>query len=508
MIERVHRERHHAIPIDRALSDPHLLGAALGGMATWRTWCVAVKAAHGLRLECDEREVFNSIAGGRPPPQQRVKEFWAVVGRRAGKSRAASMIATYAALLQQHHRAPGESAFVLTLSPTRAQAKLVLGYCCAFVQQSTVLREEIESITATELRLRNGVTVSTHPASFRSTRGRTLLSCVLDEIAYFRDETSAIPDLEIYRSLLPSLVTGGMLVGISTGYRRSGLLFDKYKNFYGVDDPDCLVVSGPSAQFNPTLDTDMVARASRTDPEAARSEWEGSFRSDIGNFLDDADIDACIDFDRPIELPPKGGIVYRAFCDASGGRGDAFTIAIGHKADDRTVVDVVRGRLAPFNPKDVVEEYAALLREYGCPSVRGDNYSAEWVTTAFKDLGVKYERAELPKGRIYLEGLPHFTRRIVNLPNHPRLLRELRLLERRTHQGGRDTVDHAPNGSDDFCNAVFGMLHLAQQRKQRLRTGSIGCDSRVTWDDPQLERLRVRWVKIPESLAPAARGKS
>jgi hypothetical protein len=36
--------------------------------------------------------------------------------------------------------------------------------------------------------------------------------------------------------------TGGMLIGISTPYRRIGLLHQKHRDYFGVDDPDVLVV--------------------------------------------------------------------------------------------------------------------------------------------------------------------------------------------------------------------------------------------------------------------------
>jgi hypothetical protein len=39
------------------------------------------------------------------------------------------------------------------------------------------------------------------------------------------------------------------------------------------------------------------------------------------------------------------------------------------------------------------------------------------------------------------------------------LLRELRLLERRTYRSGKDGVDHGRTGHDDFANAVCGALH-------------------------------------------------
>jgi hypothetical protein len=51
-----------------------------------------------------------------------------------------------------------------------------------------------------------------------------------------------------------------------------------------------------------------------------------------------------------------------------------------------------------------------------------------------------------------------FTRGLVSLPDHPVLLRELRLLERRTHPSGRDSVDHGRGGHDDHANAVCGAI--------------------------------------------------
>ena len=71
---------------------------------------------------------------------------------------------------------------------------------------------------------------------------------------------------------------------------------------------------------------------------------------------------------------------------------------------------------------------------------------------------------EKNKSELYLEGLPTFSRGLVMLPEHRRLGRELRLLERHVSRAGRDRVDHGRGGSDDYANAVFGALHLAVQR--------------------------------------------
>ena len=462
------KSRVHAI--DDALRDRNLLGAALGDPASWSIWLTTLRAAAGLPLDQQQQQIFAAIAGSRAPPARRVREFWAIVGRGGGKSRMAAAVAVHVALLQRHKLAPGETGHVLVLAQTMGQARVVFDYALAFIEASPILRQEIANTTAHEIRLHNGIIIATHANSYRSVRGRTLLACIFDESAFWRDESSALPDIEAYRAVLPSLIrTGGQLIGISTPYRKLGLLYQKHKDFYGVEDPDVLVVQGDSRAFNATLSEADIAKAMASDPEAGISEWEAAFRADIAAFLSDVDIEACVDRDRPLELPPRSGLPYRAFADPSGGRHDAFTLAIAHKDADITVIDVLRGRTPPFDPKSVVTEYAALLKEYGIREVTGDNYAAAWVETEFKAAGIRYLRSELPKGRLYVEGLPSFTRRTVSLPDHPRLLRELRLLERRVHVGGKDTVDHGKVGSDDLANAIFGALYMARKPKSGLR---------------------------------------
>ena len=98
----------------------------------------------------------------------------------------------------------------------------------------------------------------------------------------------------------------------------------------------------------------------------------------------------------------------------------------------------MRGTGGKFDPDIVTQEYAALLREYRAFQVTGDSYAAQWVAGAWRKAGIGYFKSELPKSQIYLECLPLFARGLVRLPNHQRLLRELRLLERHTHRSGSD----------------------------------------------------------------------
>ena len=313
-----------AITIDRALQDPQLLGAALGDPKTWATWLATLKSAFGISLNRAERRAFASIAGSRAPPSKKVEQLWVVAGRGSGKSRVSAAIAVYVACFLPHDLDPGETGYVLVLAGSTAQAKAVFSYASAFLRRSPILRKMIESVTACEIRLTNGVTIAVHSNSFRLIRGRTLLACIFDEIAFWRDDTSANPDVETFRAVRPSLArTGGMLVGISSPYRRAGLLHQKFKDHYDIDDEDILVVKGATEQFNPTVSEDTIAREFAADPESARSEWGAEFRSDIASLFDDQIIDDAVDHARPLELPPRGGRRYYAFTDATAGRHEA-----------------------------------------------------------------------------------------------------------------------------------------------------------------------------------------
>ena len=109
--------------IDRALTGRSMLGAALGDIGMWRVWLTTLKAAFGRPLDEDELQTFHAVAGDRTPPKSRVRELWAVAGRRSGKSRMAAAVAVYLALFQKHKLAPGEKGVALVLAASVDQAR-------------------------------------------------------------------------------------------------------------------------------------------------------------------------------------------------------------------------------------------------------------------------------------------------------------------------------------------------------------------------------------------------
>lgn len=452
-----------AISIIDALDDPALFQRWFPG-ETWNGWRTVLKAVYGLPMSEDEAEFFRSIAE-RDPPTKPVKEAWFIVGRRGGKDSVASVIAAHsAALFDQGDRLrPGERALVMCLAVDRDQAKIVLNYTRSYFADVDLLKGMVQRETANGFELSNSVDIAVATSSFRSVRGRPVLAAVLDECAFWRDENTTNPDDEVYKALKPATATipGAIIIGISSPYRKSGLLYKKYRDHYGKNG-DVLVIKAPSLKLNPTIDPTIIDDAVAEDAEAASAEWLGEFRNDIAAYLTREAVEAVVT-PRCIERPRVPGTVYTAFVDPSGGMNDSMTMAIAHRdhASEIAVLDLIRERKPPFSPDSVVHEFCETLTKYGVTSVRGDRYAGEWCREPFKKRGITYEVADATKNDLYRSMLPAVNSAKVELLDHKRLVTQIVGLERRTARGGRDTVDHAPGGHDDIANAVAGALHYA-----------------------------------------------
>jgi hypothetical protein len=224
-----------------------------------------------------------------------------------------------------------------------------------------------------------------------------------------------------------------------------------------------LFIQADSRLLNPNLDEEMIAAAYSDDAEAARSEWGGDFRSDLSQFLADDIIDRAITLDC-LSRPRLLDCLHVGFCDPSGGARDDMTLCIAHQErGGRVVLDKLLAVSPPFEPDEVVANFAQALSAYGLMEVTGDRYGGEWVPAAFRKHGITYRPSQLAKSDIYIETLPLFMQGLVQLIDSPKLETQLRLLERRPRAGGKDIVDHPRSAHDDLANACAGALWLASK---------------------------------------------
>jgi hypothetical protein len=129
------------------------------------------------------------------------------------------------------------------------------------------------------------------------------------------------------------------------------------------------------------------------------------------------------------------------------------------------ILDALRESKPPFSPAQVVQEYSSLLDRYGIHEVTGDRYGGDWPREQFRNRGIRYEVADLPKTDLYRDLLPSINSARIELLDHPRLFNQLLSLERRTARGGRDSIDHPPQGHDDLANVVAGVSHLLEKKR-------------------------------------------
>lgn len=425
-----------------------------------------LRAVYGLPMSETQLDLFRLCTGRERYGGQGFGEVTVIAGARAGKdSRIAAPVVCYEALFGAHEKAlsKGERAVIPLVAQDQRATKVAFGYVRDYFTRSSLLSSMVEEVLSLEIQLRNGVSVACFPCTQRSLRGWSIPAGVMDEIAFFRLEGSADSDAEIQASIRRGMVSfpSTRLIKISTPYMKSGVLYEDFKSHFAKDSPDVLVWRAPSSLMNPSLKAERLDRERRLDPERFAREYEAEFAEDLESFLPTAWVESAVVKGRH-ELPPLPGVIYSAATDPSGGGPDAFTLSVVHTEAEgekpvRLIQDVMRGwqrrRSETINLEAVVGEIAEIIRAYGLSEVTGDRYAAGWVRQAFEKVGISYRDAE-EKSKAYLEVEPLFAQGRIEILDHPQLIRELRLLERRPRPGGKLTVDHPSGGHDDHANSL------------------------------------------------------
>ncbi len=444
-----------------ACNSPALFSRWFKHPKTWAGWFTFLRALFGLPLDADQLVLFHHCTGRSVPPPVGINEAWLVVGRRGGKSLILALVAVFLACFRDwsEYLAPGERGTIQVLACDKKQARTIFRYARAMLMFVPALKPLVERIDGEAIELTNGLSIEIMAASFRNTRGYTVIAALLDEVAFWRSDESANPDSEILDAIRPAMATvpGAMLLCASSPYAKGGVLYDAYRKNFGRDDAPALVWKADTRTMNPTVPQSVIDKAYERDPASAAAEYGAEFRSDIETFVSREAVEALVMPGR-IELPPVSGTAYCAFVDPSGGSSDSMTLAIAHRENDRSVLDALREVRPPFSPNSVVEDFALLLKRYCLHEVEGDRYGGEWPRERFAMHGIKYRCAEKPKSDLYRELLPLINSAQCELPDNPRLIAQLCSLERRTARGGRDSIDHSVGGHDDLANVAAGVL--------------------------------------------------
>lgn len=438
--------------------------------ASWATWGVVLRAIFGLPMSEADLAVYRTLTGRETAPTAPFREVWLICGRRAGKSIVTALIAVYATTCRSYKRMAGELLVFMVIAANRKQARVIKSYIAGMLRVIGSLEELIEDETQDAIVLTNGIRIEITTASFRTIRGYTCIGACCDEIAFWQSDESLNPDSEILAALRPAMATQpeAILICLTSPYARRGEVWKAYQRHFGKDASPVLVVKADTRTLNPEVPQAFIDQAYADDPAHAAAEYGAEFRVDVESFVSLEVVEACRVKGRTERPPDRDQYTYFAFTDPSGGSSDSMTLAIAHLVKDRLVLDCLRERTAPFDPDSVVQEFATLLHSYGVARVHGDRYAGEWPVERFRAWGIEYRPAEKTKSDLYLGLLPRLNAGTIELLDSEKLVKQLTGLERRTARGGRESIDHAPNGKDDVANAVAGVVSLARKPTQAL----------------------------------------
>jgi len=455
---------------------------------TWAAWVVFHRALYGLEMDEDELAVFTQCTGRTTP---RTGKGWdeaiAICGRRSGKSKTAALITAYEALFGgwEEQVGPGEKFWLFVIATDRAQAGVVFSYIRAMLSS---IPDCITRETADELWLANGACIGVKTASYRALRGFSVAFACLDEMAFLRDERSANPAEEIITSILPSLLPGAKLLGITTPWAKFGLVYELWKTCWGVDEEDRLIWRAPTTLMNPCYKQSTIDRLLKRDRVLYAAEYMAEFREDLEAFIPEGLVQL---YCTAAPAGPESGRRYVGFVDPSGGRQDSFTLGIAHIRDGKVHLDLLREHLSPFVPDEVVAEYSAIFKHYGITEIISDRWGGVWVEDAFRKHGIRVTPSDLSASDLYCELQPRLSSGQLVLLNDEKLMLQLRQLECRPQAGGRYKIDHPQLAGfhDDVANAAAGAIVHAVK------------SMRGVWTEPEMEaRLPVAVHTNPKAL--------
>lgn len=455
-----------ALPnIVQMMTDPRLFGSMYPG-PTWGPWQAILKAAFALEMTEEEIRFFDIVAGGRPLPIKRVRELVIAAGRRAGKDAVTALIAAYFAMTfrPEGRVRAGERPLILLLAADRSQARNLLRYINGLFQ-IPALKALITRETQDGFELANGIDISVGTNDYKTVRGRAILLCVLNELAFWTGENSASPDKEVYRAILPATASLGekaMIVMISSVHRRAGLLYEKHAKSFGKDDPKTLVITASTRQLNPTIDQELIDDALAADPQSAAAEYGSIWRDDLSGYISLTEVQACVDTGIT-ERKPVPGIRYVGFIDASSGRSDSYTAAVASRDGDLGILHAVIEIPAPADPVKATATVAAVMTSYGINQVWGDRYAVGFVASELSKHGLTLQHTTKSRSDLYRELLPALRSQRVRLVDNERAVAQFAALERRALSAGGERIDHpATSGSkDDVSNAIAGALVMS-----------------------------------------------
>jgi hypothetical protein len=389
----------------------------------------------------EEREIAEAVFGFDPSAISGTfwRVFVAMCGARGGKSY------TLEALRLLHMGltvplttlAPGEVATGLVVAPNLELARQTLRYIAGALAHPmlaglVVGEPGVDRIVIKRPHDGRRVAFECLPATAggAAVRARSLVGACMEEAAFFRDKKSAVNDEDVSDAIFPRLVAGAQLIIASTPWLQEGLLYRTWEDNYG-DPKDAIAVRATTVQLRPEMSA-LVAEERRRDPDNAAREFDAvPLSAGAGVFFDPNAIKASI-VENTAAFTPEPGDEVIAAADF-GFRTNSASLVVAYRRGPRTtLVRVVERRPDTGKPlvlSVVVHEFAEVLRKYRCSNVLADAHYLDRVLEHASREGLSLLGSmdgDAGRSDAHVKAKSALGERLAELPNHPRLLKQLR----------------------------------------------------------------------------------
>ena len=397
----------------------------------------------------------------------------------------------------------------LILQDTRV-ARDVLRTAESLALGSPLLSQEIAESYRSELIFKNGLALTTFPATKASVRSLACPCALLDELCFVQIEGA--DDKELVRQLRPSMIEFGptrRLIKLSTPWQRSGIVYEEYTQ--RLERSDLLVWQASTATMSPRISVADLERERISDPSYFTREYEALFTADRECFIPFNDTLAAVQSWR--ELAPVDGPYYIAALDASSVTGgDRFTFGIAHSGGDGHFVDVLRG-WQKATVGEVCDEIAHLSKAYRIEKVIADQFGFAFLAELLRYRGVELAQLAFTarsKPEIFFALKSALSTGKFQLPNHPEAIRELRALESTRLSGGNYRICAPGKLHDDYATTLALLAYKISDSAPRQPWSSYlvagepktALDQNAPWPSPY-RVTNDRWANLgPNDCGP------
>jgi hypothetical protein len=413
-------------------------------------WSVACDGVQPRDLRGAEQAAANSMFGpvSDIPPDVR-HTVAALKGARVGFSYIGSLRLLHLALtVDLSTMAAGEHAAGIIVAPDLRLARQAFRFLLGAAKGTQAIAGRIVSETTDSLVLRRTdgrlVELVCLPATSggRATRGRTLVGALLDEASFFRDDTFAVNDAEVYKGIAPRIVPGGQcLIGSTPWVEGVGLLATLYAANRG--NPTTALAAHLPTRLMRTSKAilGIVDREYQRDPENAAREYGGRFLDgSTSTFFDPATLALAIDESLTMPAPRIAGATITAAGDFGFSR-NSSTLALVQSLTGvctlSELLEIKPGKGMPLKPSAVGAEFRDKLQSWGCGAFTADAHYRE----SMRELLAPVQFRDAPAGQqgkaqAHVAARDLMREGKVRLPNNARLLRQLREILSKPLPGG------------------------------------------------------------------------